>query len=165
MPSGAKRPGELLVNVGMRCRLAFGKKSGRMRIRSFFVLFQTAYPTVVAPRKKVRSTERTHNDKPGRFISAMARSRSWPGQSRRSINFSRCVGHIDRRNWALLPRGVEQSPNSSGNQAISRTDDAKSDAVTGNVTLDSGLRQVIVAWRTLPQPLRRAILAIVEPRT
>ena len=64
-----------------------------------------------------------------------------------------------------FPRGVEQSTSSSGNYAFSQTDDAKSDAVATPKGFDADLKQVIAAWGTLPQPLRRAILAIVETRT
>jgi hypothetical protein len=40
--------------------------------------------------------------------------------------------------------------------------DAKSDAVAAAKGLDADLKQVIAAWRTLSQPLRRAILVIVK---
>jgi hypothetical protein len=42
--------------------------------------------------------------------------------------------------------------------------DAKSNAVGGGIVLDAGLRQAIAAWRTLPQPLRRAVLSIVDAK-
>jgi len=63
-----------------------------------------------------------------------------------------------------VPRGVEQSANSSGKHGTSQTRDAESDAVGNRCTVDPGLRQVIAAWRTLPQALRQAILAIVNTR-
>jgi hypothetical protein len=70
--------------------------------------------------------------------------------------------HGSGGNKPELPRGVEQPSNSSGNDAISRTRDAKSDAAGGGIALDASLRQVIAAWGTLPQSFRRAILAIIE---
>ncbi len=79
-----------------------------------------------------------------------------------------------RRSWRLragkfriererkYPRGVKQSSKSPGKTPFSQNSGAKSGAVSEKNELDAGLRQVIVKWRTLPQALRKEIVAIVN---
>jgi hypothetical protein len=66
-----------------------------------------------------------------------------------------------RRVWWSTPRGVEQTADFPKNLRLCRNGGAKSGAVGNKNGIDADLLQVITVWRTLPQPLRRPILAII----
>jgi hypothetical protein len=60
------------------------------------------------------------------------------------------------------PRGVEQHSHSSGKAHSSQVGGSKSGAVCGKDDFDDGRQQVIAKWRSLPQALGKAILALVQ---
>src|SRR5262245_25833574 len=80
------------------------------------------------------------------------------------------------RNVTRYPRrGSNNPPNSAGNNGVSQTGGAESGAVAVNsagptdaeksslvAPVDPDLARLVVAWPTLPEAIRRGILAIVE---
>jgi hypothetical protein len=63
---------------------------------------------------------------------------------------------------AKIPRGVEQSSNSSGKTPFSQNSGAKSGARCQFIARDADLQRVMVAWGSLPGAIRKAILSLAE---
>ena len=63
----------------------------------------------------------------------------------------------------MTPTGTEHTANSSGNQGIAVQGGAKSGALSGDsAPIDPDLLAVVAAWPTLPQAVRRQVVAMVK---
>jgi hypothetical protein len=75
------------------------------------------------------------------------------------------LGFRARRKSLLLqyPRqGSEHSPHFSANPHQALGDGAESGAVSTPSIIDPGLARIVAAWPALPEPIRRAMLALIE---
>jgi hypothetical protein len=62
----------------------------------------------------------------------------------------------------MTPTGFEEEPDSGGKPQSGVESGAKSGAIKVGPLPDTDLARVLDAWPTLPEPIRRAVLALVE---
>jgi hypothetical protein len=62
----------------------------------------------------------------------------------------------------MTPTGLEQPANSTGNTTRHKSGGADSGALSADCcTIDPDLATIIAAWPTLPDAIRRAMLALI----
>lgn len=67
------------------------------------------------------------------------------------------------RECPSTPRGVEQQADSTGKSTVRNQSGAESGALGAqNAPADPDLARVVAAWPRLPEPMRRAILALID---
>jgi hypothetical protein len=93
------------------------------------------------------------------------RLREFNSHPRTEADFERSIRARVRRATKRYPRGVEQTSDLSVDGAISPPVCAKSDARGQSAIADERLRRVVDAWPTLPEPIRSAIVGLVESQS